>query len=502
MNVELVPIDSVTPSTYNPRRADPKRLDMIELSLRKLGFVLPIYCDGNEIVSGHQRHHVAKRMGLTQIPVVRIKAMPIDERKAVNIVFNRGTNDMAFADTPKSLTAALDESGAVRMARRIRDLPPKKMFPCMATEEVPIGELVKANSGLWNDHTRNITATLAGKGIVMPVVATKSLRVVNGIGRVEYLAEKKAKSAPVVFIAGNRADLAELLLNKLSMDFNIEERYQDLLRYNSFRRARRVRYELGQGFTFAAFPGKRSKDINLADRATLSRWIRKHGSSVVDFGAGHLHESDLLRSAGIHVNPFEPYRLGDGGEIDKTESLALTKKFLSDIRDGKQYSSVFISSVLNSVPFKKDREHIACIASALCNGGGRLYACASHENQSTNRSSKGAAFLNSEHRRRITFQLDYEPNITLGDFQDKPKVQKFHTEREFFDLFKQFFGAVEISVASNNVRAVCADPLPVNKKRLLKAIEFEFDLPYPDGSNMGLVDEAKKAFLKRIGVKL
>ena len=55
--ITLEPISAVAPSTYNPRSADAARLDLIELSLRKLGFLAPIYADSNgEILSGHQRH--------------------------------------------------------------------------------------------------------------------------------------------------------------------------------------------------------------------------------------------------------------------------------------------------------------------------------------------------------------------------------------------------------------------------------------------------------------
>ena len=68
--IKLVPIDAVQASEYNPRRNDEKRLALTELSLRKLGFLLPIYADeSGEILSGHQRHLVASRMGFRQIPV-------------------------------------------------------------------------------------------------------------------------------------------------------------------------------------------------------------------------------------------------------------------------------------------------------------------------------------------------------------------------------------------------------------------------------------------------
>ena len=74
MNIEICDINDVRPSTYNPREADTGRLNLIEWSLRKFGFLLPIYADNEgEILSGHQRHLVAQRMGAKRIPVERIK---------------------------------------------------------------------------------------------------------------------------------------------------------------------------------------------------------------------------------------------------------------------------------------------------------------------------------------------------------------------------------------------------------------------------------------------
>ncbi len=37
---------------------------------------------------------------------------------------------------------------------------------------------------------------------------------------------------------------------------------------------------------------------------------------------------------------------------------------------------------------------------------------------------------------------------------------------------------------------------------LADALDFEFDLPYPDGSTMGLAGRAREVFEKRLGVKL
>ena len=91
-----------------------------------------------------------------------------------------------------------------------------------------------------------------------------------------------------------------------------------------------------------------------------------------------------------------------------------------------------------------------------------------------------------------TFRLEYESGVRIGDFQDKPKVQKYHTKKEFYDLFYQFFRDVKISEMSSNV---CVRRIPW--ERLEEALRFEFNLPYPDGSRMGLVDEAISAFKHR-----
>ena len=109
--MKLVDVSEIAPSTYNPRVADSERLDLIELSLCKLGFLLPLYAtpDG-EIISGHQRHYIASNMGVTKLPLEILPAMDLADRKGVNIVFNRGTNDLGQSDTVQDRTERLEAS--------------------------------------------------------------------------------------------------------------------------------------------------------------------------------------------------------------------------------------------------------------------------------------------------------------------------------------------------------------------------------------------------------
>jgi len=110
--------------------------------------------------------------------------------------------------------------------------------------------------------------------------------------------------------------------------------------------------------------------------------------------------------------------------------------------------------------------------------------------------------MNSSNSGNIAFRLEYEPGIRIGDFQDKPKVQKYHTVAEFRELFGPFFRSVKAEEFASNVTAICSGALPPARERLRAAIEFEFDLPYPDGSRMGLAGEAREAFSRRLGICL
>lgn len=504
--MKLINVNEIAPSAYNPRVADPERLDLIELSLRKLGFLLPLYAtpDG-EIISGHQRHHVACRMGATQVPLAITRPMDLAERKGVNVVFNRATNDLGQSDTVEKINNQLKAADVRKLAEAIPDkeVDSPEFFPCMNAKPHAIAPFLKANQGRWKNYALNLAKTLKRRGIVMPIVATRDYRVVNGIGRLQQFAETGKEQIPVVFVTDEEGALAEAMLNYLSMDFDIHRRYEDLLRHNSFRRLHQVRKNLGRGFIFAVAGDATAKSFDVTKEDCRQRWIAKHGRCVLDFGAGHLHETHILRSIGVTVTPFEPYRVTHGKDIDKEASLTLTKEFLEAIGTDKlRYTSIFISSVLNSVPFKEDRQHIACICAALADENTRLYAVASASNHINIKQLNGYHSLNERQSSGVLFQLDYEDGITLGDIATSPKVQKYHSQREFYDLFKEFFDIVKVDECNQNVQAICAKPKKINAKRLKAALEFEFDLPYPDGTRMDLVSAAKQAFFNRLGIKL
>lgn len=498
---ELVDVDGVSPSTYNPRKADKERLALLDLSLRKLGFLSPIVATrGGEIMSGHQRQFIARSIGMTQVPVHWTKPMSLADRKAINIAFNRGTNDL---DRLKSNSDLRREILSIDFAG-FEDMPDvhlsDRAFPCMQREAVDLRQVGKDNAALFNASARNSARLLIRKGFDLPIVMCEG-RVVNGIGRVQYLLESGATEAKVVQITSEQERLADAMLNLLSMDFNIHERYEDDLRHNSFRRSRNQRSVLGSGFMFF-IPGSGSKwDVRQPSNA--AKWKRAVGSTVVDFGAGHLQETNILRSIGVDVTPFEPYRQADGNQIDKEQSVETAKGFLAAVATGKKFDGFFVSNVFNSVPFHFDRRVIACIAAATCGDYGTAYACTMGTKHPHWQSVCGRDYVNKNNSNNNKFKLEYEGGILLGDFGDRPKVQKYHTLEEFRGLFTEFFDEVQSGYWGANVW-IKARGWSRSKTLsfLRKALCHEFELPYPDGTRMGMSQEALEAFGKRIGEAL
>ena len=495
---ELVSIDSVHPSSYNPRTADPRRLDLLELSIRKLGFIHPLYADENgELLSGHQRQFVSKRMGLTQLPVGRTAAMDLNTRKAVNIAFNRGTNDFNVQDTCKTLAAMLEAHDPVGLASRLADCPPEKFFRCMHPESVPLDELLAANVGRWIQYARNISCTLEGHGIILPIICTPDRKVVNGIGRLQLAGERKQPFVDVVTINEEEAAFANVMLNYLSMDFDIHTRYADLLRYNSFRRPSGVKKWLGQSFTFALVKSNACKTFDLSSSANRAKWIRQYGRTICDFGCGLMDETRIVRSIGVKSIPFEPYFLDANREICPPLARKIAREFLEEIASGVKFDSIFLSAVLNSVPFLEDRKHVICILAALCLPGTKVYAHAASDHSRNYLNANGADMVSRTANSQSKFNLDYEPRITIGELGAKPKVQKYHTPAEWYALWHEFFARVIVSESSTDVMCIADRPRPVSQERLVAALRHEFNLPYPDGSRMELTAEALEAFRKR-----
>jgi DNA modification methylase len=100
LKIEHVPIKSLKPCPWNPRKWDTSAKEQLRESLTRFGFVDPIIVNNhserkNIIVGGHFRWTVAKELGLTEVPVVYI-SLTEDKERELNLRLNRNTGEWDY----------------------------------------------------------------------------------------------------------------------------------------------------------------------------------------------------------------------------------------------------------------------------------------------------------------------------------------------------------------------------------------------------------------------
>lgn len=87
---ELVKIEKIKPYGRNPRVITDAAVDAVARSIAAFGFVQPVVVDGDGVVlAGHTRLLAAKKLGLREVPVVRVKDIDAFKARAFRIADNK-----------------------------------------------------------------------------------------------------------------------------------------------------------------------------------------------------------------------------------------------------------------------------------------------------------------------------------------------------------------------------------------------------------------------------
>lgn len=98
MNIEIIDIDKVIPYARNPRRND-LAVDKVAASLKEFGWKQPIVVDDEMvIIVGHTRYAAARKLDLTEVPVLVAKDLTPQQVKAYRIADNQVATYSEFDD--------------------------------------------------------------------------------------------------------------------------------------------------------------------------------------------------------------------------------------------------------------------------------------------------------------------------------------------------------------------------------------------------------------------
>ena len=89
-SITVQAISALQPDARNPRTHSKRQIRRIADSIRTFGFTNPILVDERgQVMAGHARLEAAKRLGLSQVPTIRIGDLSAAQKRAYRIADNR-----------------------------------------------------------------------------------------------------------------------------------------------------------------------------------------------------------------------------------------------------------------------------------------------------------------------------------------------------------------------------------------------------------------------------
>lgn len=91
MKIENIDINLLTPYKNNAKKHPKKQIEQIMNSIREFGMNDPIGIWGNNniIVEGHGRYLACKKLGMTEVPCIRLDNLTDEQRKAYTLAHNK-----------------------------------------------------------------------------------------------------------------------------------------------------------------------------------------------------------------------------------------------------------------------------------------------------------------------------------------------------------------------------------------------------------------------------
>src|SRR6266480_2445374 len=141
-HIELWPIDKLIFYARNPRKND-GAVDRMVASIREFGFKIPVLARSTgEVVDGHLRLKAARKLGITEIPVILCDEWTDEQVKAFRLMVNRS---VTWADWDDELLALeLQELNAADFDLSLTGFDPKELDDLL----IPAEDDDKANAAL------------------------------------------------------------------------------------------------------------------------------------------------------------------------------------------------------------------------------------------------------------------------------------------------------------------------------------------------------------------
>ena len=90
MKIENIKISEIKPYSKNAKKHDAKQIDAVAKSIKRFGWASPVAIDkNNELIIGHCRILAAQKLGIAEVPTLRMEGLSDDEVKALRLADNK-----------------------------------------------------------------------------------------------------------------------------------------------------------------------------------------------------------------------------------------------------------------------------------------------------------------------------------------------------------------------------------------------------------------------------
>src|SRR6202162_3867387 len=125
LQIQIWPIDRLVLYARNPRKND-AAVDRMCASIREFGFKIPVLaCSDGEVVDGHLRLKAARKLGITEVPVILCDEWTEAQVKAFRLMVNRSVTWAAWDE--ELLAIELQELNAEDFDLSLTGFDPKEI---------------------------------------------------------------------------------------------------------------------------------------------------------------------------------------------------------------------------------------------------------------------------------------------------------------------------------------------------------------------------------------
>ncbi len=455
--VEYVDIKDIAPASYNPRKISDKQIENLKKSIQKIGFVIPILVNkaNNTIIAGHQRTKSAKACGHKRVPCVYVQDIVLGDE----IKFNQFHNGVELKSSRKI---------------KLDGEYPKEKFLSISHEQFLIPENIKRQSS----YIKELCKLIIKYGNVFSTVVCKGKILFSD----EYVCACK--------------------LLKINVNTFIckDEKYDDLICY-LFQDYGEYSYEKIKKNTYVQGLAQMKRNVVMREglkkqnksklyETMVFPYLQENANgntSILDFGCGKAAYINSLAKK-YEALGIEFYN-NNGKGISIRKGNEMIDRLCEKIHNNPQFDVVVCDSVLNSVDSVEAENSVMACLNLFCKE--KLFISGRN---AVNVKNKMNAHKSSDKVNYLYF-LDKD-GFTANYREGQWFFQKFHNREQIINLLERYGFEIEnmnFQNTKSSFQVECKKIKDLPIQEYIKAIDFEFNLPLPNGKRYNRQEDVKKA---------